>query len=100
MKYICIKQCYWEERIWDLGTVVERPNDVKVPEHFRPVTPGVVKSVKAETAKDEVSPEDDEGSAVRETLKKLCGKNGIPVTTNTSSKSMREQLSEKGIVVS
>jgi hypothetical protein len=100
MKYVCIKQCYWEERIWDLGTVVERPNDVKVPEHFRPVTPEVVKSVKDETTKDEVSPVGDEGSIVRETLKKLCGKNGITVKPDTTSEWMREQLSAEGIVVS
>ena len=100
MKYICIKKCYWEERFWDLGDVVEKPNDVKVPEHFRPITSKVIEVANTENTKGTASPNKDEGSIIRETLKKLCGRNGITVEPTTTVEWMREQLSAKGIVVS
>ena len=105
MKHICIRKCYWEERIWDLGDVVEKPNDAKVPEHFHPVTPEVVSPLVVDAAKDEAAnieppPDDGDGSIVKETLKKLCAKNGITVKSKSTIAWMREQLSEKGIVVS
>ena len=100
MKYVCVKQCYWEECFWHLGDVVERPNDVKVPEHFQPHTPAVVESVTPKVAEEELPPSDNSaGSRLRETVKGLCMKHGIVTKNSSTIKWMREQLADKGVVV-
>lgn len=96
MKYTCIRPCFWEERFWGLGDTFERNGEVKVPEHFRAEKSETPPTKGEEKVEDEIG----EGSHIRETLKKLCAKNGITVEPDSTIEWMRDQLSDKGITVS
>jgi hypothetical protein len=34
MKYLCVKKCYFNDRLWDVGEVMNVDDNAKVPSHF------------------------------------------------------------------